>query len=228
MINVEALVYQVAYDVRRRFRSYVDAEDLISEGWIWVYEHPKAVEGYQEDENRKRSIYRLRRDISIYVEQYARKEKAQRAGYDPSDEAFYHAALISVFLAQVVTGDYEQGRAGPEVGRTNSDPAEGGTWMAARADVARAWESANLTELERGTMLRYYVEGFTQDEIAEQDGVTQQSVAERLKKGVSKMTRRLGGPKPRGCPYDCECHEGRLRARPGIHSNLSGMNQELD
>jgi RNA polymerase sigma factor (sigma-70 family) len=228
VINVEALVYQVAYDVRRRFRSYVDSDDLISEGWMWVYEHPKAVEDYQMDSNRRRAIYRMRRDISIHVEKFARKEKAQRLGYDPSDEQFYNAAIISVFLPQVVAGDYEMGRTGSEVGQTNADPAESGTWMAARADVSRAWGAANFTDLERSTMLRFYVEGYSAIEIGQQDGVERQSVDERLKKGVAKMTRHLGGTKPKGCPFDCECHEGRLRARPGIHSNLSGMNQELD
>ena len=66
--------------------------------------------------------------------------------------------------------------------KSKGNPAQQGTHMAAMVDMRRAVEA-----LVRGGQLRnpealwlYYAEGFTQNEIAHQQGVTRQSVQEAL------------------------------------------------
>lgn len=227
MISFQDAHLGAANDVARRFYSYVQRDDLLSEGFLWSLEHRKRLEHYDKDENAKRAQYRLLRDLTMCMEQYARKEKAARLGYDIADEAFYSEALIGLLLPSVLNKDYATPRGEESEVRGNSDPAEGGTWQAQLTDVARAWNEAPLAERERGAILMYYGLGYSQDDIATHLGVDQSSVSRRIDSGLRKMNAALGGTKPRDCPYDCECHEGRLRVRPGIHSNDSGVNQEL-
>lgn len=227
MIEVTAALASAANSVYRRFSGYVDREDLVSEGWVWVLEHKVRMDEYDKDENAKRADYRFRRDVSIAMEKFARKEKSIKVGYDPSDEAFYNQALIAVMLPAVVDGVYEPSPGIVDGSSTRQDPAEGGTWQAARADVAAAWEAAPLSVGERSTLRAYYVDGYSEEEIASWFDLTQQTISKRIKSGIRKIVNELGGEKPKGCPYDCECHEAKLRLRPGMNSNMSGQNQSI-
>ena len=226
MIDTDVLIAEAASNVYRRFYKFVERDEMLAEGYVWTLGHPERVASYQEDEKPSRAEYRFRRDVMIAMESYARGEKASIAGYDRSDELFYSEALIASLLPQIVTDQYEA-PSGPADGvRATTDPAEGGTWMSARADVAQAWATTDLDETERAMMINYYVLGYTQDEIA--DGypdLAQSQVSRILSKGMRKMINALGGPALKGCPYDCNCHDAALRRRPGLHSNDSGMNQ---
>lgn len=225
-MDFEGLLKISAADVKRRFSAYVEFDELLSEGWVWRLSHPGTFDGYDNDEQPKRAGYRLRRDLIRVMEKYARGEKAHRAGYNSNDEAFYNEALIAEVLPAVLREEKDP----PQVesdGRGSADPAESGTWMAHQLDVASAWAEAPLTERERDALILYHGFGKTQAEIAELIEVDQQRVSDRIKSGMKKLIATLGGEKPGGCPFDCECHEGRLRVRPGIHSEISGKNQEL-
>jgi DNA-directed RNA polymerase specialized sigma24 family protein len=182
--------------------------------------------GYDEDEQEKRAAYRLRRDLIRAMEKFARQEKAQRIGYSANDEAFYNEGLIAEVLPAVLRDEKTPPQT-PSEGRGNADPAEGGSWMAHLLDIAAAWEEAPLVERERDALILYYGFGKNQTETGELIGCDQATVARRLSSGMKKIIATLGGSKPGGCPYDCECHEGKLRVRPGIHSEISGKNQEL-
>lgn len=215
-----------ASDVKRRFSQYVEWDELLSEGWIWKLSHPGAFKQYDEDEQEKRGGYRLRRDLVRSMEKFARSEKAHRLGYNAADEAFYNEALVSELLPAVLREEKTPPQT-PSGGRGNADPAEGGSWMAHLLDVDVAWQEAPLVERERDALILYYGFGKSQTEAAELIGCDQATVARRIASGMKKLVTALGGSKPGGCPYDCECHEGRLRLRPGIHSEISGKNQEL-
>lgn len=225
-VDFDTAVAVAAADVRRRFYGYVEREDLVSEAWIWRLSHAKRFDQYDTDENIKRADYRLRRDVMMALEKYARKEKAERLGYNADDEAFYSNALVGLILPSILHDDYEQPQVDTD-GRGSVDPAESGTWMAHRADVARAWDEAALSDKERDALILVYGMGMTQTEAGSVVGCDQSSISDRVNAGLRKMTALLGGDKPQGCPYTCECHEGRLRIRPGIHSEISGKNQEL-
>jgi RNA polymerase sigma factor (sigma-70 family) len=215
-----------AADVGRRFRGYVERDDLLSEGHVWALSHKNRMEHYDTDENAKRAQYRLLRDLTMHMEKYARKQKAEALGYSPDDEAFYSIALVGLLLPSVLNEDYDQPLVDSD-GRGSVDPAESGTWMAHRADVARAWTEATLSAEQREAIMLTQGLGMSQREAAEVVGCHQTTIEDRCRIGMKKILALLGGDKPQGCPYTCECHEGRLRVRPGIHSEISGKNQEL-
>lgn len=225
MIDVGAVIASTANTVLRRFGGYVTRDDLNSEGWLWVLEHPSRVKHYREDEDTKRADYRLRRDLSMTMEAYARREKAARLGYDPADELHYSRAQIAALLPSILRGEYEPPPSALETVSGTQDGAESGTWQAMRADVARAWDRADLTGDERGTLTAYFSAGCSTWELGEMFEVDQKTAWRRIDSGIRKIVGNLGGPKSRGCPYDCECHDAPLRVRPGTHSRISGMNQ---
>lgn len=226
-VDFDSALQSAASDVKRRFRNVLEWDELISEGWVWRLAHPGTYQGYDADDQEKRSQYRLRRDLVWHLEKVVRKEKAQRAGYSANDEAFYNEALIGTILPAVLRGELEPTQGEATEVRSPTDPAEAGTWMAHALDVASAWAEASLTDKERDALLLYYGFAKSQDEIAEIQDSAQSVVSERIKRGMKKLIAALGGEKPGGCPFDCECHEGRLRQRPRIHSEISGKNQEF-
>ena len=92
-------------------------------------------------------------------------------------------------------------------------------------DVSAAWEKAALDDGERDMVKRYILDGETPLDISEDMGISRQAATTKIRKAIRRVVTELGGIKAKGCPYDCECHEGRLRTRPGVHSEISGANQ---
>lgn len=228
MIDTDAIIASSANMVKRRFYSFVDRDDLVAEGQLWILLHPIRRRHYEDDEQQKRAEYRLRRDVAMAMELYARCEKAAMLGYDPDDEYFYSATLVGALLPAIFGDGCEPPRRESDGSVSRRDPAEGGSWQAQRLDVATAWDTADLSTQEREYLVDYYVFGFSQQAIAEQQGVDQTTVGRRISLGIRKVVAELGGEKPRGCPYDCECHEGLLSIRPGVKSRRSGINQSFD
>lgn len=222
-VDIDAVLASAATDVLRRFRGYIDREDLMQEGHLWVLSHDRRYREYSADENEKRGRYRLRRDVSGAMEKVARAAKAATLGYDPADEYFYSMRQIVRLLPAAIANDLTPAERDGE-GSRNSDPAEGGNYPAQVLDVAHAWRAAPLTEEERAVIL-LHVDGESDQVIADRLGVTRQRASAIRGRALRALVGSLGGVRPRGCPHDCECHEGPLRRRPGLHSPLSGMNQ---
>jgi RNA polymerase sigma factor (sigma-70 family) len=227
MIDWDSALVSAATDVKRRYRNLLEYDELINEAWVWRLTHKKTLDGYEADEQEKRAQYRLRRDLVWHMEKVARKEKADRAGYSVTDEAFYNEALLGLVLPAIIHGETEIPQAEESEVRGGGDSAESGVWLSHVLDVSVAWADAPLTDREREALILYYGFGKSQDEVAELVGSAQSVISDRVRRGLKKLIAALGGEKPGGCPFDCECHEGRLRQRPGIHSEISGKNQEL-
>lgn len=214
-LNLDVVVRAQAYASWRRFRNFTAREDLIQEGYVWALEHPKRVQEYLDHENPKMAYYWLSRDLWEAMEKYARKDRAAALGYDPADEAFYGKALIDELLPAVLLGALEPPQGATSEVKNTSDPAEGGTWLAMYLDVKSAWEKATLTQHERDIMTMYFGGDDSQQFIADTLEVTQQTVSKTIKRATKKLSDKLGGQRPNDCPNTCECHEGKLRERPG-------------
>jgi DNA-directed RNA polymerase specialized sigma24 family protein len=228
-LDTETLIALCATDVYRSYFNYVQREDLVSEGWVWVLSHPGRMEHLAEDseENPKRATYRLRRDLRIAMQIYARREKAHRVGYAPEDEYFYDRAILEMVLPGVLNDDPEPPELGPGDRRAGSDPAEGGNWLALVADVTSAWEGADLSADERKAALLRHRDGLDFDAVGAALGVSSSEAHRLYSRAERRIVEQLGGQRPADCPYSCECHDGPLRVRPGVHSRRSGAGQLL-
>lgn len=81
--SVHECIRQAAGTIWRRYRRWVEREDVEMELWAWVYGHPDKTNDLAEHES-----WLLRR-LRTVAERFARKEKAQRSGYHPDDEVWY-------------------------------------------------------------------------------------------------------------------------------------------
>jgi DNA-directed RNA polymerase specialized sigma24 family protein len=193
---------------------YVDLDDLVSIGWEWTLKHPEKMDEFLNSDQPRLAAWQLDRAIWKDMERFARKERAQQIGYSPKDEASYSIAMIESLLQRVMQGDPVPDRVEQEEIRAPRDAAEGGDYLVAYLDVQRAWKNAKLSTQER-TILEYVVNvGCSQDEAASLTGTTRQLVARAHERALKKLQKYLGGPPVGDCPYNCECHEGRLRQRP--------------
>lgn len=217
MIDIAPVIDSTAYAVLRRNRNYVEFDDLRQEAWLWVLDHPKKMTEFQEEDDAL-GAWLLNRDLYKHLDKLARKVRADRVGYLPEDERFYTLKSIEELLPYVLNNDMTP-PAGNVTGKSTKDPAEGGDWLASWIDVKRAWERADLTDRQRGIVISLLGDSQTQQAVATCLYTTQSSVSASLQDALRKLLTFLGGDRPRGCPYDCECHEGRLRKRPGKWEN---------
>lgn len=208
VLDVDSVIQSQAWATALRFPGVAEKEDLAQEAWIWVLEHPAKLKERQTTEPVSLGAYRLGQDVWKIMEQYARKEKAARGGYQPDDELFLSDAVINVVLPAVLKGDpTPPTRDGERVANT-SDPAEGGNWLATFIDVKLAWERADLTGPQRDLLVSYYRDGMTQVEVADTLGIGQQAVAKRLKAARKKLIDQLGGIKPEEPETEVRSHPG--------------------
>lgn len=229
-MDTETLIAVCANDVYRRFSSYVDREDLVSEAHLWILAHPTRMAHLEEDslENPSRATYRLRREITMSMEIFARGEKASRSGYSTNDEFFYDKALVEMLLPYVLAGDPEPPQVpDDDAPRSIHDPAEGNNWAAMYVDVKTAWESIEKTTQEWRIVRSRLEDESPFERVAEANEIST-TEARRTYQGVlRRVVRALGGLRPDDCPNTCECHDGPLRRRPGVRSNVSGVDQLL-
>lgn len=226
-LNVAAVIDSAAWNVVGKFRSYVEHEDLAAVGWFWVLEHPAKMEELQAEESVRLAAWKLDKAVWKEMERYARRERAQKVGFKAKDEVFYTEAMIKSLLPRVLANDPFPERRDREEIRTPTDAAESGDFLASYLDVQRAWKSDVLTLQERTIVEYLLIVGASQEETAAFVGVTRQTAARSFDRAIRKLQSFLGGPPVGDCPYTCECHEGRLRARPGTRGNDAGRNQLL-
>ena len=208
-LNIEDAISTAANIVRgsKAFGPHISRDDLVQEGWLHFLEHPQR---YSEGdaEYQQHNAVRLLCQVMFA---YARREKAAALGYDVKDEFFYFRDLIVEVLSSIVMDEYEPPRR-ERVGPNTTDPAEGGDHLAIRADIARAWQHAPLSERQRQALIGCYVDGKSEQEVADELGITQQSAHVYIERGVQRMIDFLGGSRPREGE---EWIDRRLRKRPG-------------
>lgn len=140
-----ALVELTVRDVHRRWRQFVDFDDLMQEAHVWWYGpgQPYLAE-YLDDASRTR----LRRSIWRYCAAYAEKEKRAVAPVNPDHQTYRNrevAAMLPIALdpdgLPQVAGTINDGPA------PKGNLAEGGSLLAALIDVRRALDTLSEDEL---------------------------------------------------------------------------------
>ncbi len=99
------IVPSVVTLVHRRYRKYVDRDDLTQEAYAWLMTRASYFNGLLEEENEAVRLANQRRigwQMKRAIERYARKEKATRSGYQTNDESFYDVVTIAQLLPYVI------------------------------------------------------------------------------------------------------------------------------
>jgi RNA polymerase sigma factor (sigma-70 family) len=210
------LFCQVANDVRRR-NPLVGREDFVQECFVWALTHPAKLAEYREDEDQKAGDRKLYGALRNACRDYARRDKAARLGYDPDDEVFYTLLVLKDELLPAV---YDEDSWLPSQGahqesvRSGADPAHGNNWLATLVDVSAALRKVSL--YDEGLIQMYYRDSWTQQEMADELGISQPLVSKRLDRAVKHVHEQLGGARPFVMPAESDDETEPFRARKAI------------
>jgi RNA polymerase sigma factor (sigma-70 family) len=198
---VAKTITRAARKTYRVQRGYVDYEDLMQEGWLWVAENPERVEQWLEDDDTKN--HRLAGSL-LYgairprMHRYAMKQRYLKDGTRPRDYQFYNRAMVEELLPEVLDGMV--------AGKSSSDMSdaqvrgtraanEGWEREATVADLQSALKSLPLED--RKLLYNRFADGGVSTEVlATQLQVTQRSVQRRIESVIGKMINHLGGTDP--------------------------------
>ena len=198
------IVPSVANSVHRRFRQWVEREDLVQECYAWAMTRADHYAELLNDEstiqrtiNEKRISWQMRR----HAERYSRKEKARKSGYQIGDESFYDTVMLGQLLphviASVVDGTVlEQAQEMMNDGQPKgqSAPAEGGNLLAILIDIKKAY--LKLEVAEKDILIKRYHENLTLEEMGEYLGCATSTADRRCQSAIRKLQNLLGGESP--------------------------------
>lgn len=192
-----------------------ELEDIKQELWVAYYgseyaleasqEPAETIKGEGEGEDVDQALRDLKREMWNGVERYCRREKAEAAGYRPSDEAFYSSgalrALLEAWFADGVQGDPPKTR---ENSVSRSGPTnETGDHLASLIDISSAIHRIS----EPQQLMLYYAyspeyAGRTDEEISAElrmrgwKQMTEPAFRRRVWRAVRALQRQLGGASP--------------------------------
>jgi RNA polymerase sigma factor (sigma-70 family) len=135
------------------------------------------------------------------AERYARKEKARKAGYKTSDEAFYDttiiAQLIPFVIASIVNGtvlEQAQEMINDGTPRKQSTPAEGGNLLAILIDIKKCY--LKLGQEDKTILQMRYHDNFTLQQIGQYLECATSTADRRSTAALRKLQNKLGGETP--------------------------------
>jgi len=193
----------VATTICRRFRGYVDREDIVQECYSWYlsrsahYDTLLSEDTIQKVINEKRIAWQMKR----HCERYARKEKAVRSGYKPGDEAFYDTVIIAQLLPHVIASvvdntvlEQAQNLINDGQPKKQSAPAEGGNLLATLIDIKKAY--LKLDVVDKDILIKRYHENLTLQELASYLECAISTADRRCQGSLRKLQNNLGGDSP--------------------------------
>ena len=193
--EVHHIVAVVSRNVHRRFRNWIDFEDIQQEAYLWCLSKPRKVTEYLDDgkQGEKKLTLSLRR----HCEQQARKAKAAANGGHYSDEFFYEISQLSELLPLMFDREnwleQPQDFGADKVSGTR-EPAEGGNWLTTMVDVSTAYEA--LTIEDRRLLRRYYWDEWTFKMIADAEQVEPHQARKAVYEALVHLLDELGGASP--------------------------------
>lgn len=197
----DATIVAISRATARRF-STVDWEDVAQELRLWWLRHPARVTKYLDedaaDAASRTGSKKLMRALSLEASGFCQIEKARHLGYRVEDLYFYSTGALRELLPMVF--DYEcwlqlgQQADDGSAKRGGSAPNEGNNLVAALADVKRGLDL--ISEGDRDLLLQLYRDGFSEDEMAENAGLTTEAMNKRHDRALARLRDAMGGERP--------------------------------
>jgi hypothetical protein len=203
---------------------YSEIEDLTQEAHIAISTTPNLLEAI-ESEDYGLLQFRLEQDLTDLLD-----KEVRRTGRNISYDALVESAeegggeyLLSSVVIETASNDYSRESVesllpavwddsfvyglpqkdtapDPDMPKGSSNKAHANNLAAYIADIKFGWEKTPLTDKERRALVLAFGFGWTQREIAFNQGVSQQAISNRIEAAVGKVVARLNG----GYYYDSE------------------------
>lgn len=206
--NLHPIVYDlapsVAYTIHRRYRAYVERDDLVQECMAWAISREEWIAELMsvvDEEDIKHSEKRIAWQMRRVAERYARKEKASKSGYQIADEVYYETftlgQLLPFVIASVIDGTVieqvqEMIRDGQP--RGSSSPAEGGGLLASLIDIKKAF--LELEQEDQVLLRMRYHENATLQQVAQYLECATSTADRRCTASLRRLQEILGGESP--------------------------------
>jgi len=201
---VYELAPSVAYAIHRRYKHWVEKDDITQECIAWaitrntyITEQMSVEDAKQLEYNQKRIAYQMKRA----AERYVRKEKANKSGYQLSDEAYYETLMLGQLLpfviASVIDGTVlEQAQEMIRDGqpRGSSSPAEGGNLLASLIDIKKAF--LELDQKDQIVLRMRHHDNATLQQIAAFLECAVSTADRRCTNSLRRLQTKLGGETP--------------------------------
>lgn len=210
--DVVELAAIAARPVSRRFRRWVEFDDLKQSASEYAFKRQDKVQEYLFEEQDGTLVRRADRDtkrqgetalitfLRRHCERIARKEKAERTGYQIEDEYYYRPALVENLIKVWGSGDYDL--AGQVLdqqdmgGRKTRLVSEGNNLVAMIADVDAAMKK--IDDRTRMVLVERFVHDAPLHAIADMLEVSVQRVDQLADRGIRHVIEELGGGNPYG------------------------------
>ena len=198
------IVPSVAQSIYRRYRGYVEKEDVLQECYLWATSRNDSFLEQLNEESTIRRIANERRiawQMKRHAERYARKEKAAKSGYRIGDEAFYDTATLAQLLPFVIASiidntalEQAQNMINDGQPRKQSAPAEGGNLLATLIDIKKAY--LKLEKEDQVILRMRYHEAATLHQLAQYLECAVSSADRRANASMRRLQQILGGESP--------------------------------
>jgi RNA polymerase sigma factor (sigma-70 family) len=198
------LVPAVANSIARRFKGWVERDDLKQELYLWALGRQSQYLDQLNEENkdkREYSVSRIAFQMRRIAEKYARREKARKAGYHTSDEIFYDTATIARLMPSILQSVIEgtvleqaQDLINDGTPRKQPAPSEGGNLLAILIDVKRSY--LKLEEEDKIILRMRYYDNNTLQEISQYLEVAVSTADRRCTSALRRLQDNLGGDSP--------------------------------
>jgi DNA-directed RNA polymerase specialized sigma24 family protein len=201
---VPDLVASVSNSIYRRYRQFVERDDIKQECYTWYYSRIEHFNNLLSVENsvervvnEKRIAWQMRR----HCERYCRKEKAIRSGYKPGDESFYDTLTLAQLLPYVIASiindtvlESAQNLINDGQPKKQSAPAEGGNLLAMLIDIKKAYLKLDITD--KDILIKRYHENLTLQEMSEYLNCAISTADRRCSHSLRRLQNLLGGESP--------------------------------
>lgn len=208
MTDIHPAIYEaattVSYAVHRRFRNFVEREDLKQVCYEWALSRASYINDQmsadtveQREHNERKIAWQMKRN----AERFARKEKAAKSGYHISDEVYYESftlgQLLPFVIASIVDGTVlEQAQEMIMDGQPkgSSSPAEGGNILASLLDIKKGY--IQLEAEDKDILRLRYHENLTLAQIAQLLECATSTADRKCSASLRRLQQILGGETP--------------------------------
>ena len=208
MSDLHPIVYElapsVAYAIHRRYKHWVEREDVTQECIAWaitrsayITDQMSVEDAEQLEHNQRRIAWQMKRA----VERYARKEKANKSGYQINDEVYYQTftlgQLLPFVIASVIDGtvlEQMQEMINDGQPRGSSSPAEGGNLLASLIDIKKCF--LKLDQKDQAVLRMRHYDNATLQQIAQYLECAVSTADRRCTNSLRRLQDELGGETP--------------------------------
>jgi DNA-directed RNA polymerase specialized sigma24 family protein len=190
------MVRQVSAEYKKKF-DMVEKDDIEQELWLWFATHPNKIIEWSELEKQKDKDNLFAKSLRNAALDYCVKEKAAKAGYEPSDNFYYTKEFVKLMIPVVLSDDWTKlNNVMSDTNRSTKTLSESGDWISFSADIKKAFQS--LADDEQQLVYHFYGEQLNGSELKQaiKSDKTERAIMVKANRCVAKMVKYLGGRYP--------------------------------